>query len=202
MEGLTNSLIILFPIFIFILVTVVAIAFSYRTRKKLRRVLNNLAIKRNGEVTSKFGGLGYPVLRFDYKYNRVEVYSIPGSKNSPPYTYIKVELYSPINEYMHLYKEGFVSRIGKKLGTQDIEVGLDSFDNDIMVKGSDEFFVRNILNYEIQDLVLKIINKYKASIILKKNKLTIIVQTIVYEEFIYEELINTALRITDRIQGR
>jgi hypothetical protein len=203
MASLIDYPIALIPIVVVSFFVILVIIVSLRSRRKLRNVFNKIAIKRNGEITNIFGGLGYPVLKFYYNSNQVKVLSLPGSKHSPPRTIVNVEISSPLyNSYMHLYKEGFASRIGKKFGTQDIEIGLDSFDKDIMIKGSDDVFVRNILTYEIQDLALKIIKNHKASIRLMNNKLEVIVLKMIFDEFIYEELINTALRITDRIQGR
>jgi len=189
-----------FPIFLIAILGIGGIIFAVRRIKKLKRALEVQAIKRSGEVQNSFGGLGYPVLRFNHNSNQVKVYSVPGSKNSPPYTYVVVYLSLPVVQYMRLYKEGFGSKIEKKLGMQDIQIGIESFDENVIIKSSDEFFVRSILTFEVQDLVLKIINNHRADIILDKNELKIIVQKIVYDEATYDELINVATAILDQLE--
>lgn len=185
---------------IIIVISIIAITFNIKKGNKLKKVLENQAIKRNGEVINRFHGFAYPMLKFDYDFNEFMVYSVPGGKNHPPHTYVNVNLTYPVSHHMRLYKEYFASKIGKKLGTQDIEIGFDSFDNDIMVKGSDEYFVRSVLSYKVQDSVLKIIRNYKAGITLNKNKLLISVQRIVSEDFVYDDLIDTATAIVDQLK--
>jgi len=186
--------IVLAIVFLFI-----GLSFTINKIKKIKRVLEVQAIKRNGELQGLFRG-SYPVLKFNHNSEQVKVYSTPGGRNTPPCTYVCVTLSLPVSHHMRLYKEGFGSKIGKKLGMQDIQVGIDSFDRDIMVKGSDEFFIRNILTYGIQDLVLRIINNHRADIILDRNRLRIIVQKIVYDETTYDDLIDPALKIADQIK--
>lgn len=198
--GLSFSIFILIIIGIIVIVTVIAVIFSIRTKNKIRQVLEGQAIKRNGEVTSVFGGFGYPQLNFEYDFNKFKVFSVPGGKNRPSFTYVNVTLVNSTIHHMRLYKEGFASRIGKKLGMQDIEVGIDSFDNNIMIKGSDENFIRSLLIYKVQDKVLKIIRNHKASITLKQNRLIIFVNKIVYEDFVYDDLIDTAIGIVDQLK--
>jgi len=192
---------IFFIIFgVLIIVVAITAIFSYKKRNKLKKVLEKQAIKRNGVVNSVFGGLSYPYLIFSYNFNEFKIYSVPGGKNRPPFTYVHVTLVNSTIHHMRLYKEGFSSKIGKKLGMQDIEVGIDSFDNDIIIKGSDENFIRSLLIYKVQDKVLKIIRNHKASITLNQNRLVIFVQKVVYEDFVYDDLIDTAMAIIDQFK--
>ena len=192
-----------FPIIIFgiiILTVIIAIIYSIKKGNELKKVLESQAIKRNGEVKRAFGGFGYPQLNFEYDFNKFKIFSVPGGKNRPPFTYVDVTLVNSTIHRMRLYKEGFSSKIGKKLGMQDIEVGIDSFDNDIIIKGSDENFIRSLLIYKVQDKVLKIIRNHKASITLNQNRLVIFVQKVVYEDFVYDDLIDTAIAIIDQFK--
>jgi hypothetical protein len=56
---------------------------------------------------------------------------------------------------MVAYKETYASRIGKKLGMQDIQLFNESFDNNVILKGNNEDFVRRIFSESIQRLCLK-----------------------------------------------
>ena len=69
-----------------------------------------------------------------------------------------------------------------------------------MIKGSDEYFVRSILTYKVQDYVLKIIKNHKANITLNQNRLVILVQKVVYEDYVYDDLINAAMTIIDQLK--
>ena len=199
----TSNYLIFLPTILFLSVIIILVlTFSYKRARKLRNVLENIAIKRNGKLSNPWGKFGFPRLEFGYNSNLLKIYSVPGGRYSPPLTFIEVNLTFNTNQHMELYKEGFTSKVDKKLGAQDIEIGLDSFDKDIMIKGSDELFVRNILTYEIQDFVLKIVKNYNTKIRLDYDKLEVYAKKIIYEEYIYEELINTALMITDRIERR
>lgn len=200
LEELNNFVLAFYIIMLITVLAVIGIAAFYSAKKgkELVKSLESQAIKRRGEIQKRT--FRYPVLRFYYKSNQVKVYSVPGGRNTPPYTYVIVVLSTPVSQHMHLYKEGFASKIGKKLGMQDIQVGVDSFDREVMVKGSDELFVRKILTYKVQDPILKIINNHRAFVFLNGNILRIGVPKLVYDEFTYDELIDTALKMVDQIE--
>lgn len=172
----------------------------YEKNEKITRALETQAIKRNGKIRKGFGGFGVSVLEFDHNSSGVKVYSVPGGRNTSSHTVVLVDLPFSVSHHMCLYKEGYAARMGKKLGMQDIQIGIDSFDRDIIIKGSDEFFVRRILTYDIQDYILRIVNNHRANITLNRNKLRIVVQKIVYDETTYDDLIDTALKIADQIK--
>jgi hypothetical protein len=46
---------------------------------------------------------------------------------------------------MFIYREGIASKIGKTLGMQDIQIGIDSFDSKVIIKGTDGLFVKLLL---------------------------------------------------------
>lgn len=169
--------------------------------KKLDDILEHQATKRKGEVKKSLP-FGYPGLTFNYYSNQVDIYIRPGSKHSPPSTELTIRLSYPASNTLSIYKEDISSKIGKKLGAQDIELGFESFDKDVMIKSSDEYFARKILTGDVQDLVLKIINKHRAYISLKDDILMIVIRKIIFEESEYDELIDTGLKIVDKLEGR
>jgi len=173
--------------------------------RKLREVLNSQAIRRKGEVT-KGNIFFYPVLRFFYKNNKIEVYSKSGQVRSrtyasPPYTYVEVKLGFSVDQNFRIFKEKTIFKIGKALGMQDIQTGNDIFDKNVIVKATDESYINNILSSSIQEKIMTIINNNNAHIYLQKNKLSIAVPDIIYKEEEYDNLIDTALIIVKKISG-
>lgn len=131
-------------IFIFLFIILSAGLFIlYHTRriknKKTKRILELQVVKRNGSV-SKSWFYGFSSLIFNYNTNEVALYTVPGGRYSPPRTYLKIIFQPPMPQKMFIYKGGVASKIGKTLGMQDIQIGIDSFDREVIIKGSDEFF--------------------------------------------------------------
>ena len=54
----------------------------------------------------------------------------------------------------NIYRRGFFSAAGKMLGMQDVEVGFPEFDDDFIIKGSDESKLRQLFaNARLRELV-------------------------------------------------
>ena len=190
---------ICFPFFIFAFIIVIfvfsIVTFSKRCNK-LKEVVNNQAIKRNGTVANNFG---YPILRFQHNIYDVKVYSQSGGKNSPPYTHVEVFLNLSTDFKMRIYNETMASRIGKKLGMQDIQIYNDEFDSKFMIKGSDEYIVTNILNFDVQNKLIDL-RSFGPYVRLDKKKLRISVPRLLMGNYEYDLLIDAALKIVDRIK--
>jgi len=99
---------------------------------------------------------------------------------------------------MKIYSETIASEIGKKLGMQDIQIGRSEFDEKFMVKGNDEFFVRNFLTSNVQDKLLTL-RSHKPVITLDDNGLMVNVPRVLKTEEAYDRLIDSALMIIDRL---
>ena len=177
-----------------------AVHFFKKEMARIAKIFDNQAIKRNGRIIKVT--LGYPKLVFNHYTNDVEMFITPGGKNSPPHTNLRITFDIPINQKMTVYKEMGLSKIGKLLGTQDIQVGIDSFDREVMIKGSDEYFIRSVLTIDVQDRILKLIKKLGAYIKLDGKQLWIVYPHILDDEFLLDEFIDLGLLLTDKIQSR
>ncbi len=69
--------------------------------------------------------------------------------------------------YCEIYKEGFFQSIGKKLGMQDIEVGIPEFDDCYILKSNQPETLRKILN---EPLLVKEIKKHPNIKFMVKTK--------------------------------
>ncbi len=71
-------------------------------------------------------------------------------------TYTVMTLQLPITNRLNLrfYKEGFLSKIGKAMGTQDLQVGDPLFDDAFMIKGNSPPHVANLLSPEVRQYAL------------------------------------------------
>ena len=128
----------------------------------------------------------------------MKIYLITGRYSTT--TYIEIKLSRDANQKMKIYRETYASKVGKIIGLQDIEIGNYEFDKSIILKGSDENFVRKLLSYEFQVKTLDMINKYKTIIHLKNDLLTIILFDTFKDEKSSDELIDYSLRLTDKIE--
>lgn len=120
------------------------------------KLIKQQALKRNGQVI-RFGF--WPQLIFLYKDVKISVSSFPGTKYQDPYTVVNACLPSIDVNNIEIYREKLMSKVGKKLGMQDIELGPDQFDREYIIKAkesNDENFIFNLLTPLIQNKLLDI----------------------------------------------
>ena len=165
---------------------------------KVYNFYNTQALKRKG-IASKGFLLSYPKLYFSYKDKDISVFTILGGRYSPPISKLTVNSFSISNKNLIVYKEGFLSKFGKSLGVQDIEIGIDSFDSKFIIKGSDELFIRNILSFDIQDKMLRIIHKLNAEVYFDGNSILISFPYYVKKDSDLDDLINLSISLSDKI---
>jgi len=84
---------------------------------------------------------------------RIYTYTQGSGKNRHTYTVTAVMLRQPLALGLRVYREGFFSKIGKAIGTQDIQTGDAAFDDQVMIKGKDEEGVLQVLNPEVRQAV-------------------------------------------------
>jgi len=193
----------LIPILIFSSISIMIVLLTivnYRRVKKLTKIFQNQAHNRNGIIKTGFF-IYFPSLEFEYHHNKVKVYAIPGGKNSSSSTRIIVDFKYPTHQNMVIYRERFASNIKKKFGMQDIALNVDYFDEEVIVKGSDELYIKKILTFGLQEKILGIINKYNAYICLENYSLEIYVPKVLYDESAYDELISTTLTLIKKVKG-
>lgn len=70
------------------------------------------------------------------------------------YTRIRAPFTSRDQFEFRIYRRGFFSDLGKRLGMQDIEIGHSGFDQNFIIKGNDEAKLRRLFkNARIRDFV-------------------------------------------------
>lgn len=89
----------------------------------------------------------------DYRGGQLEIWHFTrgSGKNSSPYIGMRLGLDNPRGLSFKFHKEGFFSKIGKKLGMEDVQVGDSRFDKEFIVKCSDPDFIRTALLPEIKE---------------------------------------------------
>jgi hypothetical protein len=85
----------------------------------------------------------------------LDTYTVSAGKTHITYTRLRAPFVSRDGLRFLIYRKGFFSDLGKKLGMQDIEVGHSvHFDEDFIIKGNDESKVRALFaNPEIRRLL-------------------------------------------------
>src|SRR5438445_4839987 len=70
------------------------------------------------------------------------------------YTRMRARYVNPSGFRFTVYRKGLFSGVAKWLGMQDVEVGFRSFDDDFIIKGTDESKLRRLFaNAKIRDLI-------------------------------------------------
>ena len=68
----------------------------------------------------------------------LDTYTVSTSKSHVTYTRIRAPYVNKDGFRFTIYRRGFFSDLGKRLGMQDIEIGDPEFDRDYVIKGNDE----------------------------------------------------------------
>jgi len=89
--------------------------------------------------------------------------------SSTTYTVITFELPQPSKYTLHIYQEGFLSKIGKMLGSQDIQTGNRNFDDAFMIKSNTSCMLPELLTSALQRKMLY--GPHLINISLSGNKL-------------------------------
>lgn len=82
---------------------------------------------------------------------RVHVYTRGSGKHKKTYTEIEVECGNIDGRTFSIYKESAFSGVGRFFGMQDIEIGIPFFDQQFVIKSSDEHFARTLLDGRMRD---------------------------------------------------
>jgi hypothetical protein len=74
----------------------------------------------------------------------LDTYTVSSGESSETYTRIRAPYVNPDGFRFTIYRKGVFSDLGKLMGMQDIEVGEPEFDEAFIIKGDDEFKVRDL----------------------------------------------------------
>ncbi len=119
--------------------------YSKHVKKQLAATLMSIAPKVQGEVQPG-GFFGNPRLLFSYlgAPGRLEFYST-GGKHKTYYTQLFIDLTGLPMFAFRVSPEGFLGKIGKFFGGQDIQIGNQPFDDAFVIKGEPEQAVCRLL---------------------------------------------------------
>ncbi|HUT00162.1 MAG TPA: hypothetical protein VMY59_07595 [Candidatus Thermoplasmatota archaeon] len=163
--------------------------------RAIKRLMEHQATKRNGTVV---GAFLLPRLKLTYKEVPVVVTSVPGSKYRHAKTQANVTLHTPVPQDLTIQKESVGTRLGKKLGASDVELGIDDFDREYQIKTQDELFARNLLNFSLQSKLLEM-KQDKPRVSIHGTWLQVEVPRVVKTETGYDQLLDLAFSFIDRI---
>jgi len=108
-------------------------------------------------------------------------------------------LLKPASADLLIVKESAATRLGKALGTTDVQLGSEEFDREYLIKTQDESFARNVLNFTLQQKLLEM-KQQKPRIILQGTWLAVQIPRVVKTEEEYDQLLDLAFIVVDRIQ--
>jgi hypothetical protein len=190
-EMLPTIFLILIAVFFFI-----TILFVYRQYTTMNRLLEAQASKRGGTVERKYSTR---YLRFLYHDFSMVLSAHQGSRYQPPETKVSVMLHTLVPSKVTIYHESLASRIGKALGSQDIQTGSDEFNREYMLKGDDELFVQNLVTLTIQEKLLDI-KPLRPYILLSGTTLDVLVHKVLNTDEQYDHLIDLTTALIERLQ--
>ena len=78
----------------------------------------------------------------------LDTYVVSTGKTVVTYTRMRAPYVNPVGFRFTIYRKGVFSAIGKFLGMQDIEIGDAPFDEEFIIKSTDESQVRTLLLHE------------------------------------------------------
>ncbi len=88
------------------------------------------------------------VLRYEHGEWEIllDTYTVSTGKSSTTFTRMRAPFINQDGLRFKIYREGFFSRIGKRFGMQDIEIGDDFFDSKFIIKGSNIEKIKQLLS--------------------------------------------------------
>lgn len=138
------ELLIIFGIIALILISIGA---SYLVAQGRKKAWADLA-ERIGVNYEPGGFFSRPVITGVYQRHQIKLDTFVrrSGKNSTTYTRIVAYLNNAANFTMSISQENVFSKIGKKLGAQEITIGDDEIDQRYMIKGEPEADVQRVLS--------------------------------------------------------
>jgi hypothetical protein len=144
------------------------------------------ALKRNGTVVGSFL---LPVLKFSYHSLPFVVTSLPATKYRQAKTEVTITLPKPVAADLKITRESLSTRVQKALGVTDVQLGIEEFDNQYLIKTDNE----------LQQHLLEM-KQEKPRINLGGTRLVIQVPRVIKTEEHYDHLFDLAYTFSDRIQ--
>ncbi len=114
----------------------------------------------NGEVEGRFveGGFFKGTSKVEVNCGQwtivLDTYTVSNGKTSTTYTRLRAPFVNKDGFRFTVYRKSIFSGLGKKLGMQDVEIGWPTFDEDFIIKGNDDYKLRQLFApVEIRKLI-------------------------------------------------
>jgi hypothetical protein len=129
----------------------IAIAASYYNNKAIQEAWGRFAMN-SGLILSQGGMFSSPRVTGDYKGFEylLHTFSRGSGKSKTTYTGITMNFPKYIDCHLNVYQESFMSKIGKALGGQDIQIGDREFDEAFMIKSQTPEKIDKILTPDLR----------------------------------------------------
>ncbi len=183
-------------IVLFLIFMVIAIAASMAQNKKRGAILTAQAEKRNGEVRRT--GLGRWELRLPVKGQTVLIYSVPGSRYSPPRTLAVLKSDTVMLPVIDITRNNISQKIMAAFGRERAITNDEDFDKEMVVRGEDQYMIQRLLTADLkQRLMSRSLRGLEVKI--KPQEVRVTMLTIPANEEGFDEFIDTVLAILQNI---
>lgn len=117
-----------------------------------KKLITQFSEEVGGEIVQGKWGAG-PYLIFNYKGFKLvyDYHVISTGQTTIVYSRLRAYMRSQSPFTLKVSKEGTFAKLGKMLGSQDIQIGDEFFDDHYIVKSNDDYLARKVLNnYEVK----------------------------------------------------
>lgn len=159
-----------FPIIFQILFFVVFFAFFFYSNKKKKQALHKLSSFLTGTI-SKFSFI--PTFNGAYQGLKLSIVLIPASRNSP--AYLKISLVKNSLFKLTIYKESFLSNLGKKIGiVHEVKINDEIFDREFLIFSNRPTQVMTYLNnVSIKNTIRELFNNGFNAVVINGKQILI-----------------------------
>jgi len=128
----------------------IGLAVSYYNNKAIQDAWGRFAMNA-GLILNQGGMFSTPRVSGDYRGfdYLLHTFSRGSGKSRTTYTGITMNFPKYVDCHLHVYQEGFLSKIGKALGGQDIQIGDREFDQAFMIKSQTPGKINGILTPDL-----------------------------------------------------
>lgn len=137
--------------------------------KKKANFWQQFALQTNGTFKEGYSW-NSDFVEIDYKNWKItfDNFTLRAERYRAKMTRITVPIDLKVDFKFEIYKEGFIQKIGKLLGVQDIEIGFPDFDKAFIIKSNNEFKAKTLLrNQEIRNLI---VSQKETNILISNHK--------------------------------
>lgn len=157
---------IIFPVLFF----GIFFAVYFYSNKKKNEALRKLSNCLTGSI-SRFSFM--PTFNGEYQGLKFSILLVPGSRNSP--AYLKISLIKNSFFKLNIYKESFLSKLGKKMGiVHEVKINDETFDREFLIFSNKPTQVINYLNnVSIKNAIRELFKSGFNAILISGKKLLI-----------------------------